>query len=187
MENNTPMASTTEYKPSRALSATFEWMSAAIVALVLIVLVFAVVCRTVNVDGQSMEPSFHDGDRLIISNFAYTPDYGDIVIIRREHNTPLIKRVIGLPGDVIQIDNDKGVVLRNNQELNEPYTKDGITKQHHNSTGLSLPVTVPEDCIYVLGDNRGNSTDSRIEGCYSMRQLVGHVVFRLTPEFGKVE
>lgn len=183
----TPVVNKTEYKPSRALTTTFEWMSAAIVALVMIVFVFAVICRTVNVDGQSMEPNFHHGDRLIISNFAYTPEYGDVVIIRRENNTPLIKRVIGLPGDVIQIDNDKGVVLRNNQELMESYIESGITRQNYNASGMSLPVTVPEHCIYVLGDNRENSTDSRREGCYSMNQLVGRVLFRLGPNFGKVE
>ncbi len=187
MENKTPETSTTEYKPSRVLTATFEWMSAAIVALVLIVLVFAVFLRTVNVDGDSMYPNLHNGDRLVISNFAYSPEYGDIVIVLREHNTPLIKRVIGLPGDVIQIDNDKGVVIRNGQELAEPYIQSGITKQSQYATGLSTPLTVPEGRVYVLGDNRGNSTDSRREGCYSMEQVVGRVLFRLTPEMGKVE
>ncbi len=187
MENNTPVVDTTEYKPSRGLSATFEWLSAAIMALVLIVLVFAFLFRMVTVDGQSMEPNFHHGDRLLISGFAYTPEYGDIVIVRREHNTPLIKRVIGLPGDTIQIDNDKGVVIRNQEELIEPYIQSGITKQNYNATGLSMPITVPEGHIYVLGDNRGNSHDSRVDGPYSMDQLVGRVLFRLTPEFGKVE
>lgn len=187
MDNNTPVVNTTEYKPSRWLTATFEWVSAAIVALVTIVLVFAIFFRMVNVDGQSMEPNFHEGDRLLISGFAYTPEYGDIVIIRRENNTPLIKRVIGLPGDIIQIDNDKGVVIRNHEELSEPYIQPGITKLTYGATGVTVPLTVPEGHIYVLGDNRGNSTDSRREGCYSMDQLVGRVLFRLTPEFGKVE
>lgn len=187
MENNESVINTTEYKPSRWLTTTFEWLSAAIVALVLIVLVFAVLFRMVTVDGQSMEPNLHHGDRLMISNFAYTPDYGDIVIVRREHNTPLIKRVIGLPGDVIQIDNDKGVVIRNHEELVEPYIQSGITKQRANASGLSQGLVVPEGHVYVLGDNRGNSHDSRVDGPYSMENLVGRVLFRLTPEFGKVE
>lgn len=187
MDNKTQVAPTTEYKPSRLLSAAFEWLSAAIVALVLIVLVFAVMFRMVNVDGQSMEPNLHSEDRLIISNFAYTPEYGDIVVVRRVHNTPLIKRVIGLPGDVIQINNDEGAVYRNGEKLDEPYILGGITKQSYNSVGKSIPVTVGEDEIYVLGDNRMNSHDSRNDGCYSMDALVGRVLFRLTPEFGKVE
>lgn len=188
MDNNTQVVSTTkEYKPSRALTATFEWMSAAIVALILIVVVFAVLFRMVNVEGQSMEPNLHTGDRLIISNFAYTPEYGDIVVVRREQNTPLIKRVIGLPGDVIQINNDEGAVYRNGEKLEEPYIASGITKQSFNAVGLSTPVVVEEGTIYVLGDNRMNSHDSRNDGCYPVEHLVGRVLFRLTPEFGKVE
>lgn len=167
------------------LNSAFEWVSAAMVALLIVSLLFTTVFRLVNVSGESMMPTLLNGERLVISNLGYTPEYGDIVIVLRTNDTPLIKRVIGLPGDTIVIDNDKGVVLRNNRPLDEPYTQ-GVTKQSRNATGFSQPVVVEEGYLYVLGDNRENSADSRSLGCQSMDNLVGRVLFRLTP-FGKVE
>ena len=107
---------------------------------------------------------------------VFVTDYGDIVVIRREDDTPLIKRVIGLPGDKISI--REGQVYRNGELLEEPYTRDGDTPNN----GLDTAYTVPEGGIFVLGDNRRESLDSRIlRDHIRMADVVGVVTFRLKP------
>ena len=187
MENTTELEKIQE-KPEKKnafLESAFEWASAAMVALLIVSVLFTTVFRLVNVSGDSMTNTLHNGERLVISNLAYTPEYSDIVILLRTNDTPLIKRVIGLPGDTIVIDNDKGVVIRNGETLTEPYVK-GVTRLSKNAKGMTEAITVPEGHLYVLGDNREGSLDSRVLGFQPMENLVGRVLFRLTP-FGKVE
>ena len=172
-----------DYKPSAFLSGGFEWMSAALTAIIVVSILFSCFFRMVNVDGDSMLNTLHHGDRLLISGLAYTPHYGDIVVIRRENDTPLIKRVIGLPGDVITIDDDIGVVYRNGEALDEPYTKDGFTP----AKGMPEQVIVQKGTIFVMGDNRGASLDSRMLGCQKIENVVGRVFFRLAPHPGIVK
>jgi signal peptidase I len=133
------------------------------------------------VNEHSMENTFVEKDILFIANKAYwfgEPNYNDIIIFNdngEEGNKKLVKRVIGLPGDTILISGNK--VFRNGVALDEPYTKDGQT------SGPFGTITVPEDCYYVLGDNREVSRDSRSEdiGFVSKDQLAGKVIFRLFP------
>ena len=172
-----------EYKPSKGLITAFEWISAALSAVIIVSLLFSVAFRMVNVDGDSMLNTMHDGDRLMISNFAYTPNYGDIVVIRRKNDTPLIKRVIGLPGDTIYIDDDIGVVYRNGEPLDEPYTKDGFTP----ANGMPEQVIVQKGTIFVMGDNRGASLDSRMLGCQPIENVVGRVFYRISPNPGVIK
>ena len=170
-----------EYEPSRLLASCFEWVSAAIVALVTLVLLFAFAFRMVNVDGTSMNPTLNHGERLLISGFCYTPDYGDVVVVLRENDTPLIKRVIGLTGDTISIDKETGVVYRNGVALDESYVSGPTALE-----GMSTPVTVAEGELFVMGDNRvvGRSLDSRRLGCVSTDDVIGRVLMRIAPEFG---
>ena len=172
-----------EYTPSSALSASFEWISAAIIALGMVCVVFAVFFRLVNVDGESMYSTLNHGDRLLISDFMYEPEYGDIVVIRRDDDTPLIKRVIGLPGDTIYINRQTGVVYRNGEVLQEDYVYGGFTP----ANGVVQEVLVEEGMFFVMGDNRTASLDSRNLGCLYQDHLVGRVIYRLTPNPGKVE
>ena len=171
------------YKPSSGLSTAFEWVSASLSAVIIVSILFSVAFRMVNVDGDSMLHTMHHGNRLLISNFAYTPDYGDIVVIRRKNDTPLIKRVIGLPGDVIYIDDDIGVVYRNGEPLDEPYTKDGFTP----ANGMPEQVIVQKGTIFVMGDNRRYSLDSRMLGCQPIENVVGRVFYRISPNPGIIK
>ena len=173
----------TPYTPSAALVSCYDWVSAAIVALALVCILFAVFLRQVTVDGDSMYSTLKNGDRLLISDFMYQPEYGDIVVIRRDGDTPLIKRVIGLPGDTIYINPDTGIVYRNGEALAEDYVFGGVTPNN----GLTGAVTVENGTIFVMGDNRSASLDSRNLGCLSQDHLVGRVIYRLTPNTGKVE
>ncbi len=179
MKKNT---SAVDYEPSRILSLFFEWVSAIVIAGVVVALLFSCVLRIVNVSGDSMKDTFQNGDRLILSNFMYEPHYGDVVVLTRENDTPLIKRVIGLAGDRIRIDAVKGVVYRNGEELEEPYVRGGYTP----TNGMTKEVTVPEGTLFVMGDNRSESLDSRILGPQSLDHLVGRVLYRIAPNPGTV-
>jgi signal peptidase I len=135
----------------------------------------------------SMQKTLVDGQRLIEDKISYhfeTPHRGDIVIISGpESDKRLIKRVIGLPGDVIDFTDD-GHVLVNHTALQEPYVK-GLTY----SNGMELPFTVPAKTVFVMGDNRENSQDSRMLGPISMSSVEGRAVFRLWPlsKFGQLD
>lgn len=164
------------------LSFVFEWLSAGITAVVLVAILFSCVLRIVNVSGDSMRNTLQNQDRLVLSNFCYKPQYGDIVVIIRRHDTPLIKRVIGLEGDRIRIDATSGIVYRNDEALDEPYVLGGFTPQR----GMHSEITVPEGTLFALGDNRSESLDSRMLGPLSLDDLAGRVLFRLTPRPGFV-
>ena len=162
---------------SAAVSSAYDWAGAAVIALVVVSILFSLFFRVVNVSGDSMTNTLQNGEKLFLSGIFVTPDYGDIVVIRRDKDTPLIKRVIGLPGDKIFIDDINGKVYRNGEELIEPYTRDGFTP----SRGMTV-YTVPDDGIFVLGDNRRESMDSRNLGDnIKMKDVVGVVTFRLHP------
>lgn len=155
----------------------YEWLSALISALVAVALVFMLLFRVMSVSGESMTNTFQDQDRLIMISRFYTIKRGDVVVINRAGEQPLIKRVIGLAGDVIAFDDETGVVTRNGVALNEPYVRGGFTP----SFGCSSPFTVPEGCIFAMGDNRSESKDSRMLGAFSTKNVAGVVVLRLWP------
>ena len=155
-----------------------EWAEAITAAFIAIVLIFAFLFRLVSVDGRSMEPTLHNKERLVLSRLLYEPSYGDIVVLNVNDNSePLIKRVIGLPGDTIEV-TDTGDVLRNGEKLDEAYIGVSTAKEK-----MDEPVTVPEDSLFVMGDNRtsGCSLDSRTFGCVSQDSVLGKAVFRVAP------
>ncbi len=168
-----------EDKKTVGRETLLEWVQIICCALAFITCLFTFLGRMVDVHGSSMEPTLVNGERLILSSLPYTPDYGDIVVVCREAGEePLIKRVIGLAGDTIRIDETTGVVYRNEQPLDEPYTAGATAVEQ-----MRAPVTVPEGMVFIAGDNRisGHSLDSRTFGCVSAEDVVGKVLFRLTP------
>ena len=161
-----------------------EWYDALAVAVAVIALIFTFVIRIVQVDGSSMNPSLFDGERILIATFLQ-PDYGDVVIIDSyiPYGKPLVKRVIGMAGDTIDIDFQTGIVYRNGQAMSEPYTAEPTWTYEC----LNFPLTVPEGCLFIMGDNRNNSKDSRDAeiGCVDTRDVLGVAIWRLLP-FGKM-
>lgn len=126
------------------------------------------------VHGESMSPSLKGEERIIVNKLKYRidpPDYGEIVVFQSEGKN-LIKRVIGLPGDVIHIEN--GYVFRNGKRLEEPYINEKVQ-------GFLQQTEVIKDHVFVLGDNRNNSLDSRQIGLIPMDQVVGRADFILFP------
>ena len=167
-----------EAKKTSVLDAVFEWISAAVIALVMVSLLFSLFFRIVDVSGDSMTNTLQNKEKLVLTSIITQPKYGDIVVVRREYDSPLIKRVIGLPGDKIFIDDSTGIVYRNGEALDETYVRGGFTP----SKGLTTAYVVPEGGIFVMGDNRSESLDSRmLRNSITMQDVVGVVTYRLNP------
>ena len=163
----------------------FEWYEALISAALVLVLVFSFFFRIIQVDGASMVPTLQNGDKLIVWGAGYEPQRGDVVIVDSytAYGKPLVKRVIGMGGDTIDIDFEAGIVYRNGVALEEPYTAEPT----YLFESVEFPITVPDGCLFLMGDNRNNSTDSRdvSVGCVDERDIMGAAVLRVLP-FGKI-
>ena len=165
----------------------FDWVQSIIVAVTVLFLAFTFVFRPVQVVGDSMLPTLQDGNWLFVSAFNETPEYGQIVIVTQPNKTasgePIVKRVIAVGGQTVDIDFDSGAVFVDGVQLDEPYIKE-LT---HNSFDVSFPLTVPDGFLFVMGDNRNNSLDSRSSrvGLIDRRYILGSVMFRAYP-FGKI-
>ena len=184
-----PAKKKSEPEPDSEYSDVYEWMQSLVSALLVCVLVFAFFFRIIGIIGDSMNPTFHDGDSVVISNLFYEPKQGDVVVLRKLsfQEEPIIKRVIAVEGQTVDIDFEKGIVYVDDQPLTEPYIAD-LTLTPINFDGK---ITVPENCVFVMGDNRNNSTDSRSSqiGCVDTRYIMGKVLIRILPvdQFGTVD
>lgn len=165
----------------------FEWSQALAISICAIVLVFTFLARIIGVDGDSMLPTLHDGDRVIISGLFYTPEQGDIVVLHADqYENPLIKRVIALEGQTVRLEPVEGKVYVDGVALDEEYIAELTTKNYDMET--SVDVVVPEGCVFVMGDNRNHSSDSRSNsvGMVDERQIIGRAFWRVLPveDFG---
>ena len=175
----------------------FDWMETIIIALVSVVVIFSLFFRLAVIVGPSMQNTLYENERVIITNFLYKPQYGDIVVISRNSGNsvdgiatsrePIIKRVIATGGQYVDIDFASGKVyvgddLSNMTELDEPYVNGPTILEGD----VEFPVYVKEGYIFVLGDNRNNSTDSRSssigeEGLVDERYILGKAIYRVWP------
>ena len=166
----------------------FEWYDSLVFALAVIVLVFVFVCRIIVVSGSSMEPTLQGGDRVVVQSMLYKPHRGDVVVVDSyiEYGDPLIKRIIAVGGDTVDIDFETGEVSVNGEVLDEPY----ISAPTQQSFDVEFPLTVPQGKVFLMGDNRPHSTDSRSSqvGLIDERSILGKVLFRIAPlnRLGKI-
>lgn len=159
----------------------YDWIECVIAALVFCVLLFVFGVRIVDVDGPSMNPTLSDKDKMVVSDLFYTPKQGDIIIFQKDSykKDALVKRVIATEGQLVEIDFDRGIVKVDGETLDEPYILEPTWRQ----LDFSGVERVPEGCIFVMGDNRNNSSDSRVEaiGMIDTRMVIGKVHFVLFP------
>ncbi len=193
------------------LQSIFEWIETFCLALLGVVVIFTFVCRFVTVKGPSMMNTLHDGDRLIISSLFYTPKAGDIVVVhdtQQQHfEGPVIKRVIATAGETIDIDNETWQITVTHLDgttevIDEPYANvvyfdadgdgedDSLVPMTHAVSEFMYPDFIHENeyphvvkdgCVFVLGDNRTESLDSRYVGDIDERKILGKAYIRLFP------
>ncbi|NGZ75527.1 signal peptidase I [Saccharibacillus alkalitolerans] len=189
-ENVNQSATASEDEPknpkNKVKSETLEWVKAIAIALVLVFVIRWLLFAPYMVDGTSMQPNFHDGERVIVNKILYDirPPKKDEVIVFKvpsEDNKEFIKRVIALPGDTVKVEGDEVTV--NGEVISEPYIQDVLDQAHANgetyNNNTNFPNatfpdgTVPEGHVFVMGDNRPNSKDSRMIGYVPYSDITG--------------
>ncbi len=187
-ENENPVQAAAE-KPARSVRRDlYDWIQCIVVAIIVCVLLFSFAVRLVDVVGVSMNPTLESGDKIIVSNLFYTPKQGDIIVFRKDEyrDEPLVKRIIAVEGQTVDIDFNRGIVYVDGEPIDEPY----IAEPTVDEEDFVGPVTVDEGCVFVMGDNRNHSTDSRYSsiGFVDERCIMGKVYFTIFPlkNFGSV-
>lgn len=168
-------------KASAGVSFIFDVVDSLKGAVIAAFVVFCLLFRVIGVEGTSMMPTLHDGDWVAVSGLSVNIEKGDIVIITQpwERNVPIVKRVIAKGGDTVDIDFMLGEVYVNGIKLDEPYIDEPTTLRYD----VEFPLVVPEGKVFVMGDNRGDSLDSRSSkiGCIDERYILGKVMIRIYP------
>lgn len=176
-----------ENQTTPAMRGAIEWLESIASAVAVILIVFIFVFQPARVDGASMLPTLQDGDKILLRSAFYTPKQGDIVVVDSYNNydETLVKRVIAVGGDTIDIDGATGEVWVNGIVLDEPY----ILAPTIDVGDVAFPITVPQGSVFVMGDNRPGSLDSRFNkiGMIDARDIMGKVFFRLMPRTGGVK
>ena len=171
----------------------YFWLQTFTFILVTLILVFTFVGRLIGVDGSSMVPTLHDGDKLVLQSLGYTPTQGDVVVLNKHFDAaqaPIVKRVIAVGGQTVDIDYAAGTVTVDGVKLSEPYINEFMLAPTDSRMG-NEHVVVPEGSVFVMGDNRNNSSDSRFLelGTVDERYVIGRAFFVALPfgHFGMIE
>jgi signal peptidase I len=184
-------------KEKKSKNESWEWIKALLIAFALAALIRVFLFTPIVVDGVSMMPTLEDGDRMIVNKIGYTigkPDRFDIVVFHAPEQKDYIKRIIGLPGDTVEYRND--ILYINGEPMEEPYLNqykeevaDSPLTEDFTLEGKLNSEVVPKDHVFVLGDNRRKSKDSRHIGVVPIDEIIGStkIVFWPLKDFGFVE
>ena len=199
-EEELPENDVLQEEPKKSIEKQIiEWLEIFVFSVIAVVVLFTLVFRIATIDGPSMNDTLLHGQRIVISNLGYSAKQGDIVVISRntenssetqtENNTPIIKRVIAVGGQTVDIDFETGTVYVDRVPLDEPYVSSQTNKRD-----VEFPKYVPEGYVFVLGDNRAISLDSRSteigeDGLIDERYILGKALFRILPlsEAGRLD
>lgn len=176
-----------------------DWCDSFIFSLFIIILVFMFVLRIVEVDGSSMYSTLEDKDTILITHMFSDPKQGDIVVLNSDAlDKTIIKRVIGTAGQTVEIDYNTSSVYVDGQKLDESYldssalsmrdNRSAFDQSYYDASTDTYKYTVPEGYVFVLGDNRNNSTDSRMISCVPIDHILGKAFIRVFPikKFGTI-
>lgn len=183
LEMNTPIQQNEpDFEKRTFAQILVDFVSIISTSIVAIMLIFTFVFRIVGVSGPSMMNTLHNGDWLLVSAFITEPERGDIVIVTQPNsfNEPIVKRVIAVGGDTIDIDFENALVYINGEVISEPYLASPTTTDE---LAWNYPITLKEGQVFVMGDNRQHSTDSRSPdiGLIDENYILGQVMVRFSP------
>ena len=179
-EQNNTMNSQVEVNSSGAVACIYDWVHCLLIAVIAVVIILTFFFRMVNVDGESMLETLQNGDKVIVSELFYTPNDGDIVVIShgQKYKDPIIKRVIATEGQTLDINFETGEVVVDGVVLQEDYIIGETIKGD-----TAIPSVIPEGKVFVMGDNRTKSLDSRYEniGLIDKSDIIGKAQFVAFP------
>ncbi len=185
------------------VSSIIDYAEVFVVALSLVIILFSFFVRVCEVKGPSMENTLYEGEKLIVSNLFYTPKRGDVIVFHQTGtliNEPVVKRVIATEGETVNIkfnDTTSYMSVTVTDKEGNTFILDESEYMNIDSSSMfeyihyEMPYTVPEGCLFVMGDNRNHSTDSRslAIGPVDTRRVLGRVIYRVAPfdRFGPVK
>lgn len=182
-----------EDEPAKPFSDALDWIASMVYAVVIILVLNLFFFRIITVAGDSMNDTLVNNDRVVITDFCYTPSYGDIVVVQADkiqrqdselYGEPIIKRVIAVAGDTVRIDYTRGEVYRNDELLSEDYIRELTHLYQFGYMESGRDYVVPENCVFVMGDNRNVSNDSRnlsAVGFVDVGKIMGKAFVRVYP------
>lgn len=172
-----------QLNPGKITNTIFDWLGSLFIALVCVLLIMTFCFRVIDVDGTSMEPTLINTDKVIITDLFYTPNNGDVIVISHgeEYAKPLVKRVIATAGQDLRIDFETSSVYVDGKKLDEPYIQ-GVTIRG-DKTEEQVNGIIPEGKLFVMGDNRTVSLDSRYKSVdlIDVRSVIGKAQIVLIP------
>ena len=168
---------TTGEKTKKRVAVLYDWLDNILFALIFVITLLTFVFKTYTVNGSSMEPTYHTGDFVIAYDLFYTPKQGDAVVVDGSNNLgkPIIKRVVATEGQTVIIAEDGTITVDG-----IVFMYDGINPNNVRGN-VTYPFTVPQGHVFLMGDNRSSSHDSRYDtvGCVDERSIVGKAIYTL--------
>lgn len=182
-----------ETNNNTVLNTVLDWIETIVMYIFVVILIFSFVLRVVVVEGKSMMVTLYDKDLLVVTNILYEPENNDIIVLNSDMlDKTVVKRVIAVEGQTVEIDYNNNYVAVDGEKLTENYIKESVMyddklefdQKYFDVNSQKYIYKVPENCVFVLGDNRNHSSDSRYFGCVDVDDILGKVILRIMSSYG---